>query len=297
VAAKLFAWLSDVERAVRRKVDQPLDEPGQPTWALEEWNQVFNDAHRHTWERISSMDRNFGVKVDDTTTVAAGDTSTALPADLRTLRKVYTLNASGKVQSVIRAASFDDLGGWCANEAAIYRPSENDLYWAVPTTKAMTLRVVYEAYPPRLPHGCVAKLSSGVFIQLASYESDDDADYNSIELLMASGTGAGSTVTTSAYDAGSKVVTVTPAITVDTDTKYTSRPALPVDAYDAFFYDCCARLVEKLQDERFEEFVVQRERRFLQMATALASLDRQETLYTRDDTELGGHGDPAYDWY
>ena len=107
---KLFPWLSDVERAVRRKVDQPSDEPGQPTWALEEWNQTFNDSQRHIWERISSMDRNFGVQIDSTITAASGAQTTALPSNLRAVRKVYETNAAGKVIAVIRSASPSNRG-------------------------------------------------------------------------------------------------------------------------------------------------------------------------------------------
>jgi hypothetical protein len=299
--AKLFPWLSQVERAVRRKVDQPADEPGQPTWALEEWWQAFNASHRFIWERISSMDRNFGINIDDTLTAQAGAQTTALPGDLRVLRKVFAMDAARTCeQAVIRTASFDELGGWCAGEAAVYRPTENDLYWAKAPKQDIPLRVVYSANPPALPHGCIRKFTSGTNLTLASYESDDDLDYVDLGtdgLYLAEGRGCGAMPTPTAYDGCTKVLTINAGVTVDDTTKYTSRPKLPVDAYDAYLYDVCARLVEKTQDERWNEFVAEREAKLRAMATALSSLDRQETLYTRDDMEMGSHGDPIHDWY
>jgi len=297
MAAKLFPWLADVERVVRRKVDQPADEPGQPTWALEEWRQAFNDEQRFLWERISSIDRNFSVQVDDTITVSAGDTTTALPADLRMLKKVFVLGSNNREERIIRTASFDELGSWSAGEAAVYRPTENDLFWAVPSRQNLSLRIVYSAYPPVLAHGTVAAASAGTTMKLAEYESSDDSDYANLDLYIYAGTSAGSTRTGQSYVGATRVLTLDTALTVDTTSKYTSRPLLPVDAYDAYMYGVCARLVEKLQDERFAEFFAQREKKLMAMSTALQSLDRQEPLYTRDDMELGGHGDPILDWY
>lgn len=299
--ARLFPWLSQIERAVRRKVDQPADEPGQPTWVQEEWWQHFNDAHRYIWERVSSLDRNFGIVVDDTITATAGSQTTALPTNLRLVRKIYRMDSlGGDEQAVIRVATFDELGGWCAGEAAAFRPTENDLYWAKPPKQDMPLRIVYSAYAPMLPHGCIQKFTSGTNLTLASYESDDDSDYTDLGtdgLYISEGTGCGTLLTPSLYDGCTKVLTVSPGVTVDDTSKYTSRPRLPIDAYDAYFYDCCARHVEKTQDERWQEFTAQREAKLRAMSTALQSLDRQEPLLTRDDMELGGHNDPAYDYF
>jgi hypothetical protein len=290
-----FRWLSDIERFVRTKVDQPVDEPGQPGFRWDaEFQQNANLSYRWVHERISSIDRNFGVKTT-TIAVSAGATTTALPASLRVLRKVFLLRGTTPC-AIIRLSSFDELGAWCPGTSAVFRPSEGDLYWTGRPRSAFSILVVYEEHPVPLIHGCALD-GGGSTIQLAEHESDQNDLHVGTEIRLTDGDGAGQERTGLLYNGLTKVLTVDSAWTSGTptaQTRYTSKPKLPPDALDVLVWDVCARMAEKLQDEKWNEFVQERETKLKHMATALASLDRQEPQYARDAMELGGHGDPLY---
>ena len=82
-----------------------------------------------------------------------------------------------------------------------------------------------------------------------------------------------------------------------TGKKYTSRPALPRDAYDALIYGVCTRLVEKLDDERYPEFAGKYQYFTERLKTSLDGYERSEPLFTIDDSGLGPHADPFWGNY
>jgi len=291
----VFPWLSEIEDEVRAKIDQKRREPGQPKWDRAEINAAFNAEHRYLYERISSMDKSFNILIDDTITVAAGDQTTALPENVRAIRSLHELK-NGKVVRYIDVGEWHEMGGTCSREALYRAYPQSELFWLEPAQSAMTLRVVYSAYPPHLFHGCVQG-SGGSILEVESHElMSDDAGVGR-NILIYEGEANGQERTVSAYAGSTREITVSLAwTTLPTErSRYTSRPDLPLDAKDAFVYGVCARLVEKLRDARFQEFVMQRNEKLNSMYTALGTLDRRGPLETYD-MDAFGHGDPAWDW-
>lgn len=293
----LFPWLSEVEQVVLAKIDQKRSEPGDPGVGDDELNHVFNAEHRYLWERLSSMDRDFGITVDDTVTVSAGDQTTALPTDLRVLRQVYQLRG-GEVCRLIEVGSWHELQGSCHREA-LYQPDAGSpqIYWVKKPTSDMTLRLVYGAYAPHLFHSCVLSAGSTT-VALPTYETSTDSSGVSRNILVDQGPGAGQERTVSSYSGADREITVSAAFSSGLPTSrshITSRPALPPDFFDAFVYGSCARLVEKYQDMKFAEFTAQRAEKLQAAYTALNTLDRRGPLETYDMDDFG-HGDPDWDW-
>lgn len=294
--AELFPWLSDIEPIVRAKIDEKRFEPGQPKFDRQELSAAFNAEHRYLYERISSMDRDFNITVDDTTTVSAGDETTTLPSRIRVLRGVFEIDSNGNVKRQIDVGRWHEMGGSCDREA-LYRPyPEGGLFWVNKPSSAMTLRVIYGAHAPHLFHGCV-QASGSTVVQVEDYEPATDDRAIARPFLIYEGDAAGSERTVSDYDGSDKEVTVDTAYSpLPTErSRYTSRPDLPPDSVDAYIYGVCARLVEKHRDSRFQEFTMQRNEKLNSMFTALNTLDRRGPLETYDVDDFG-HGDPDWDW-
>ncbi len=292
----LFPWLSDIEPEVRAKIDENRGEPGQPKWSRQEINHAFNAEHKYLYERISSMDRDFNLLVDDTITVSAGDETTALPSNIRVVRQIFELDGSGEVIRPVDVGAWHEMGGTC-NREALYRPyPQAELFWLKKPSSNLTLRVVYGDYPPHLFHGCV-QASSSTVLQVESFEPSTDDLAIGRDILIYEGDGAGSERTVSDYDGGDREVTVSLAYSPlpTSRSRYTSRPDLPPDAKDAFVYGVCARLVEKFRDARFQEFTMQRMEKLNSAFTALNTLDRRGPLETYDVDNFG-HGDPDWDY-
>lgn len=295
--ARTFPWLSEVEAEIRAKVDSKRREPGQPKFDNQEMSAAYNGEHRFLHERISSMDRDFNVLIDDTLTVTSGSETTDLSVitGLRVIRALFELDGSGNVCREIDVGPWHEMGGSCSREA-LYRPyPQADLVWLNKPQKTFSLRVVYSAYPPHLFHGCVQSAGSSI-LGVEGFEPISDGHGVNRNILIYEGDASGSERTVSAYSGADREITVTAAFSpLPTQrSRYTSRPDLPYDAYESFVYGVCARLVEKFRDARFGEFIGMRDQRLHAMFTALNTLDRRGPLETYD-MEPFGHGDPEWD--
>jgi hypothetical protein len=294
--AKEFPWLHEVELEVRAKIDENRGEPGQPKWSRAEISHAFNAEHRYLYERISSMDRDFNLLVDDTITVAAGDETTALPDGIRVLRSAFELDGNGEVKRAVDVGAWHEMNGSCDREA-LYRPyPQAELFWLNKPSGPLTLRIVYGAHPPHLFHGC-AQASGNLTLAVDSFEPRSDDEGIGRDILIYEGDGEGSVRTVSDYRGDDQEITVTASFSPlpTSRSRYTSRPDLPPDAKDAFVYGVCARLVEKFRDARFQEFTMQRMEKLNSAFTALNTLDRRGPLETYD-VDCFGHGDPDWDF-
>lgn len=293
--AELFPWLSDLEPHIRSKIDEKRFEPGQPKFDRQELSAAFNAEQRYLYERISSMDRDFNLTIDDTIAVTAGTETTTLPSRIRVLRAAFELDGSGNVVRPVDVGAWHEMNGSCDREA-LFRPyPQGELFWVAKPSRAFTMRIVYGAHAPHLFHGCV-QASGATVVQVEDYEPATDDRATARPFLIYEGDAAGSERTVSDYDGGDREVTVDSSYSpLPTDkSRYTSRPDLPPDAADAFVYGVCARLVEKHRDSRFQEFQAQRGEKLNSMFTALNTLDRRGPLETYDVDDFG-HGDPDWD--
>lgn len=293
MAASKFPWLSDLEPDILAKIDQKRRTPGQKSWDRAELSAAYNAEHKFLFERISSMDKGFSLTIDDTLSTDGTET-TDLPAGCRALRQVFVIDSSGKVLRSVDVGAWHELvSGDCRREA-LYRPyPQADLFWTKKPPAGVLLRCVFDSYPPHLFHGCVQGAASSV-IQVESFEPIEDSVSVGREFLINENEGAGAVRTVTAYAGTTREITVSAAYTTipTTRSRYTQRPALPLDSREAYFYGVCARLVEKFRDGRFEEFSHQRMEKLSAMFTALGTLDRRGPLDTYD-LDTFGHGDPA----
>ena len=298
---KQFPWLADIERTVRAKVDLPADEPGQVGWSWDaEFSQACNDEYLHLWERLSSLDRDFGLTWDDTVTAMAGAETTDLPVAVRSLRKVFKLDAAGKVCGQVDFVTLDQSDGCtnCCDGAGMYLPDTNQIRWLAPWEAAQPLRLVFNGHPVPLAHGCCSENGGAASLTLALHESLEDDAYNGLLLRLAEGPGAGAERALTDYVGNTRIASINPAtpftVSPTTRTRYTSRPNLRMDAKNPFVYGVTARLLEKLQDERWIEYSERRETYLRNFQTAAMLTSKHEAFYTRDGSETGGHGDPAW---
>jgi hypothetical protein len=302
MAVKAFPWLADIEPIVRSKIDLPVNEPGTRNFDFNaEFVAACNDQQLYIWERLSSTDRNFGLVFDDTVTATKDAEYTDLPAAVRALRKVQKLNTAGQVCGVVDFATIDEQDDSHSGEGSgMYLPDSNQIRWLKPWDKDQPLRLVYNEQPPHLAHGCCSAVGGLTTAQLGAHESIEDDILNGLQLLIYSGPGAGEkpTIASAAgsYVGRTKVATFTVAMTTATTmkSKYTCRPKLRYDTKDAFIYGVASRMLEKMRNEKWFEMSERREAHLRHLTTAAMLTSRESPLYTRDDSETGGHGDPFW---
>jgi hypothetical protein len=286
-----FPWLIDIERDVRDKVDLPSTDPAQFSWLFpEEFTRACVQEQGYLWERISSLDKNWGVVVDTTLAVTSGVRTLTLPSTLRFIRKIVEVDSSGRevIGGDIDLTTWDALGN--TEREAIFMPDQNQLYFMVAPTRSYSVKVIHGAYAIPVIHG-VAGVSGATSLKLDGHESFESDLYNTLEVFVYGGTGAGQTRTISDYDGPTQTATVSLAWTTtpDATSTYTSRPSLPRDARDALVYGVTSRLLEKLQDERYTTYWQNREKHLEQFRGAVASLDRRGPLSIRDDYDPHGY--------
>jgi hypothetical protein len=297
MAVRNFPWLADIERSVRTKLDLPIGQPGRSAFDFNaEFVQACNDQYLYIWERISSTDRNFGIAIDDTVTASAGVEFTDLPATVRALRKVQRLDSQGKVQGPVDVVTFDQqyTNQPGCEGAGLYLPDSNQIRWLEPFKAAQKLRLVFSEHPVTLFHGCCSGVGGATTIPLATHESVEDSLYVAGQIYLYEGPGASDLRTGSGYVGRTRILTVSVAFTTTPTirTRYTSRPKLRYDTKDAFSYGVAARMLEKMQDERWVEYSERRETHLRHLTTAVMLTEREEPLHTRDASVTGGHGDP-----
>jgi len=307
-----FPLLSDCAAEIWRKLDQPEDETGQLTWDPDiELNQAFRSEFRYLWDRISALDRSWGVKVS-TVSVTAGTRAVVLPTDCHKIREVWELR--GDKEDINHASGrWDQLGQ--AEYTFKYRPDLRELYYLKSPTASVTLRIVYYYTPPELFHSRVQEDGTRVGPTgttytytgtLGSQESTENGRLVGRDAYAYGGTGAPGIGAVTAWNGVTKQVTVT-VDTSDSDysdygsawdgtTLLTCRPELPKSAYDAFIYGCCARLLDKLDDDGWRIFEARRERSLAQLATDVMQLEMTDPIQTNDSTS-GSHGDPLDEFY
>jgi hypothetical protein len=303
MAVSDFPLLSQVERHVFHMLDEPLDSTGQLTWDREaEFNLAANAEFLYLLERIQSLDRDWLIKVVDTPTVSSGDRLVTLPDDVRSVRAVYEIKSAGLDESKrIDAGSWSDLG--TGYDSWIYRPDTRELYFTTNPTDGATLRVVYNSQPPPLAHGFIVGGSSFTVL-LAEHEPDEDDILNGRTIFFVDGSGdtlssANRTQVLSSYTGPTRFAIMTPGTgtaVIDTTTKYTSRPELPRGAYDAFVYGICSRLLEKLEDERYVSFAMNREKHLQHLKTEIMQQEKATPIQTNDETE-GQHSGEIWDYF
>jgi hypothetical protein len=299
MAVRTFPWLADVEKIVRGKLDTHAGVPGQGAFDFDkEFLAACNDQYLYIWERLSSTDRNFGITFDDTLTVTADAEYTDLPATVRSLRKVQKLNSAGKVCGAVDVVTFDQQTSSesLSEGAGLYLPDSNQIRWLAPWRAAQKIRLVFNEQPVMLIHGCAASIGGVKALPLASHECIEDDMYNGQVYYVHEGPCAGDTRTVSDYTGLTRIVTptVNHSTIPTTRTRYTSRPKLRYDARDAYIYGVASRMLEKMQDERWIEFSERRETHLRHLTTAAMLTAREAPLYTRDASDTGGHGDPAW---
>lgn len=301
-----FPLLSDLIAEIADAVDQPLDEPGQLTWTNpSEFRRTTNQAYEWCNREASSLDLNLNI-VEADLAVAAGDEYTLLPEDLRALRKVWRIDAASNRTNPITVGSWDRVDIYRHDAIFIPRKPDPDpdldgrtaLRWTKDVSRAMTVHLVYEASVIPLAHGCVMDYGVNLgdsLVVLGEHEPADTGIYQGLRLWFPKGAGEGQNGVAATYDGPTRTATIDPALAValDDTTVYTSRPALHRDMRDAYFFDVCARLVEKLDEKRMQNFKAERQRCMQQMHDALARNDRQSPILTRDDSGTS-YADPYY---
>jgi hypothetical protein len=299
VTVASFPLLAELEPEVLRKIDQPSDEAGQLTWEIpEEYAQACQQEYLYLWERLSTIDRNFGMAMNTTAvSVVSGTLVYSLPADCRWLRRVVEIDAIGNNRGQVPIATWDEYDAGQYDNGVIYQPDDQTIRFVSDPGRSYAVRLIYGKYPTPLVHG-IARDGGATSIQLDDHEPMDDDIINGLTVVLYAGTGYGQSKAASDYDGVTRTVTVGTAWTVNpvAGTKYTSRPSLPRDMRDAFIYGVCARMVEKIQDERYGEFTAMREKHLSQVRQALGRADRLGPLRTRDDS-LGSHTDPLWTGY
>lgn len=292
-----FPYLSDCQGDVLGKIDQPEDEIGQLTWDPEaEINRAFRAEFKYLWERITSLDRNWGLKFTDSLSQVAGTRTIQLPTDCRAVRAIYTINnVGGQESSNYGGGNLSELG--IENKAWIYLPEQQQVYLTRDPRSNENLRVVYLYDPPELVHGKIREQFSSTQWALAWHETTEDDRPNTRQAYVYKGTGQGQLATIDDYRGYDRRATVSGAATALDDTSYiTSRPELPLGAYDAFIYGVCARLLEKLEDDRYQAFEYRRETHLHHLNTEVMNLDRSNPIQTLDESP-SAHQDPLWDWY
>lgn len=285
-----FPLLSDCRIDVLRRIDQPEDDVGQLTWDPDvELNLAFRAEFRYLWERISSLDRSWGIKVS-TATITAGNRVVTLPTDLRKVRQVWFL--SGTDEDIAHESGSWELIGQ-QDYLFKFRPDLRELYYLKDPLRGGTLRIVYYYTPPDLVHG-ILRGYAGNDALLGTYETTEDDRVNDRTMYLYEGTGAGTNQAINDYTGATRTATFATALspTPDTTTRYTSRPELPWSAYDAFVYGVCSRLLEKLEDERWRIFESRREKHLQDLKTDVMQLDMVRPLQTLDDQDadhIGGY--------
>jgi hypothetical protein len=289
-------WLSTFAKRVQTKLDQPETDPGQLTWSFdEEFSQAADGALRYTWERLSSLDKNFGMTINTALSVTAASRTFALPTDCRMLRKVVEIDGAGAEISggEIVMGTWEDLGA--SERMAVYQQDVKQLYFMRVPTRSYSVKVIYGREPLPLAYG-TAQSVGATSMALAAHERDEDDAFNAQTFRIRSATtGQGQTKAASDYDGVTRTITVTAWSPVPTGVvKYDTKPDLPTDATDFFLYDICGRMAEKLQDERLVlSFQNEREKHLAHFQQAASSYERRSPLLIRDAYGDVGFADPA----
>ena len=288
-----FPWTADTMRTILRKVNQPLDRPGQPSWDEEEWSQALNQAYGDLHREIANMDRRYEqVQVD--VVIPAGTTSYALPARNKALRFARVLDANGRTRHVIRRGLPEEQSTEPGDRLGVYFPALNTILFSMPLTAAITVNLWYSAYYIPLIHGAVIS-GGGATAELEEYESVESSLYIGQSVLVYEGLGKGQERTVSGYNGATRTITVSVAWTSvpDDTSRLCSRPDLPWDAKDVFQNYVIACLYEKTDEKSHAKFMGLAQKGLNRMTAALNISDRQSPDQTYDQNLNGGWGDPA----
>ena len=294
MAAKAFSWLSDLIGEIRTKVNQPESDPGQLSWDASEFAFACRQEQDYLWERLSALDKDFGITIDTSLSVTANSRTFTLPTNCRMLRRVVQIDTSGNevAGGALYDAKWEEL--YESERACKYLPDANQLYFAMAPSATYPVKVVYGRHPVPLCHGIVQSGASTT-ITLQDHELNEDDALNGLVIRIYDGTGQGQEKAVTDYDGATRVATTAAWSPVpDGTSKYTSRPELPWDLKQAFIYGVAARLVEKLHGETdiVRVYFSQREKHLLHGRGGAAALKRQSPKLIRDAYDDNGFADP-----